>query len=122
MTDDEMIRAARREALYRGDGEESDLPEQMADRLEALIAENARMLMFQCPDCLGHKWVCENHPKAIAHECPCGGAGMPCLSCNPSCRDGEIASLREALAPFANEEFTAGDMWRACSILRGDPK
>ena len=35
-----------------------------------------------CIKCLGQGWVCENHPDRVAHECPCGGAGMPC-TCNP---------------------------------------
>ncbi len=44
-----------------------------------------------CPACKGMNWVCEeheNHPWYGAREgevgyC-CGGAGMPCLKCNPS--------------------------------------
>ncbi len=44
----------------------------------------------ECPICEGIRWVCENHhdkpwagfmPEGFV-EC-CGGAGMPCLSCNP---------------------------------------
>lgn len=38
-----------------------------------------------CHVCGGEKWVCENHPENPWNdgnpEC-CGGAGMPCQTCN----------------------------------------
>ena len=37
-----------------------------------------------CPNCLGERFVCENHPRlAWPSECDCG-AGMPCPVCNLS--------------------------------------
>lgn len=39
---------------------------------------------MSCPHCEGTLWVCENHADQAAHACRmCGGAGMPCLRCNP---------------------------------------
>jgi hypothetical protein len=48
----------------------------------------------ECTTCHGARWVCEEHPdkpwdgaSAAPEACHCGGAGAPCLACNPS--DGE---------------------------------
>ncbi len=40
----------------------------------------------QCAACEDCFWVCENHedkPWDGPNACKCGGAGMPCLKCNP---------------------------------------
>jgi hypothetical protein len=42
---------------------------------------------MKCPLCEDSGWVCENHPKRPwegEHACNCGGAGMPCPTCNMS--------------------------------------
>jgi hypothetical protein len=44
----------------------------------------------KCPVCMDTFWVCESHPAMPwdgPNACNCGGAGMPCPSCNPSDRD-----------------------------------
>jgi len=44
----------------------------------------------QCPRCDSTGWVCEDHsdrPWDGAKACGCGGAGMPCPSCNVSNAD-----------------------------------
>lgn len=39
---------------------------------------------MNCPKCNDTKWVCENHEDQEAHACKlCGGAGVPCIDCNP---------------------------------------
>jgi len=43
MTDAEMILLARHTILHTAGGEDSDLPDEMANRMEALIAERARL-------------------------------------------------------------------------------
>lgn len=35
-----------------------------------------------CLSCNGTRWVCENHSDREAFKC-CGGAGSPCVHCNP---------------------------------------
>jgi hypothetical protein len=47
----------------------------------------------ECPVCGGARWVCEDHAdkpwgeaSTRADACHCGGAGAPCLACNPSDR------------------------------------
>jgi hypothetical protein len=43
-----------------------------------------------CSICHDARWVCEDHPDrpwGITSGCNCGGAGTPCLACNPSDRD-----------------------------------
>ncbi len=39
--------------------------------------------MTTCPNCMGERWVCENHPDKPSNKegCECG-AGMPCPVCN----------------------------------------
>jgi hypothetical protein len=40
-----------------------------------------------CARCCNTGWVCEAHDNRTwdgPHECGCGGAGMPCPSCNVS--------------------------------------
>jgi len=46
-----------------------------------------------CNVCSGARWVCEDHADRPCggasnreEACHCGGAGMPCPSCNPSDR------------------------------------
>jgi hypothetical protein len=44
----------------------------------------------ECPRCDHTGWVCEDHsdrPWDGAKACGCGGAGMPCPSCNVSNED-----------------------------------
>jgi hypothetical protein len=41
-----------------------------------------------CPTCQGMRWVCEAHADTPwltpeGEENCCGGAGMPCRTCNP---------------------------------------
>lgn len=41
---------------------------------------------LDCSVCHGARWVCENHPDRpwdTPDGCRCGGAGMPCETCNP---------------------------------------
>jgi hypothetical protein len=41
--------------------------------------------MIQCIFCADTGWVCENHPRRPwegPYGCNCGGAGMPCPTCN----------------------------------------
>jgi hypothetical protein len=35
-----------------------------------------------CTRCANTGWVCEDHADRAWKDCDCGGAGMPCLSCN----------------------------------------
>jgi hypothetical protein len=52
--------------------------------LKRMMGLDAEMKCSPCEDC---GWVCENHPVRPwegQHACRCGGAGMPCPSCNPS--------------------------------------
>jgi hypothetical protein len=40
-----------------------------------------------CGTCKGTRWVCEDHPDrpwggGHPNACQCGGAGMPCPTCN----------------------------------------
>jgi hypothetical protein len=40
---------------------------------------------MKCIFCADTGWVCENHPRRPwegPYGCDCGGAGMPCPSCN----------------------------------------
>lgn len=38
----------------------------------------------ECKNCKGTGWVCESHPQvAWDYDGCCGGAGMPCVWCNP---------------------------------------
>lgn len=40
----------------------------------------------KCNNCDSMGWVCEEHPDIPwdgPKACNCGGAGMPCLVCNP---------------------------------------
>lgn len=53
------------------------------------------MIDPNCPKCKGEGWVCESHPDAVAHKCPCGGAGMPC-TCHPLHEDHEEKRIYEA--------------------------
>jgi hypothetical protein len=42
---------------------------------------------MRCNICKDTGWVCENHPRQPwegPHACDCGGAGMPCATCNMS--------------------------------------
>jgi hypothetical protein len=44
-------------------------------------------MTIRCTLCEDSGWVCENHtyrPWTGEHACPCGGAGAPCMACNPS--------------------------------------
>ena len=48
----------------------------------------------ECAVCGGALWVCEDHADKPwggasnrADACHCGGAGAPCLACNPSDRE-----------------------------------
>jgi hypothetical protein len=44
----------------------------------------------ECPRCASTGWVCENHSDRAwdgAKACGCGGAGMPCPSCNVGSED-----------------------------------
>jgi hypothetical protein len=50
--------------------------------------------MANCLTCDGCGWVCEDHldlpwdgASDAEKACHCGGAGAPCLVCNPSDRD-----------------------------------
>lgn len=66
-----------------------------ADFIDAPNAEADELRALVCKACGGTRWVCEDHPDQVAHHCEhCGGAGMPCLECNPSSRDHEIFELR----------------------------
>jgi hypothetical protein len=45
---------------------------------------------MKCARCRDTYWVCETHddrPWDGEHACGCGGAGMPCPSCNVSNAD-----------------------------------
>lgn len=46
--------------------------------------------MAVCQKCDNSRWVCEDHPNLpwdgssdAPNACDCGGAGAPCLVCNP---------------------------------------
>jgi hypothetical protein len=42
--------------------------------------------MTWCARCNNSRWVCESHPDRPfigALACTCGGAGIPCPTCNP---------------------------------------
>src|SRR5260370_17040732 len=52
---------------------------------------------MKCLLCEDSSWVCENHsnrPWQGEHACQCGGAGMPCPSCNVP-DDGEAPRMPE---------------------------
>jgi hypothetical protein len=40
--------------------------------------------MAPCSQCADTGWICEDHPDRAWKHCNCGGAGMPCPSCNKS--------------------------------------
>ena len=56
-----------------------------------------------CEDCF---WVCENHddkPWNGPNACPCGGAGMPCLLCNPCDEGRKPKDLAGSVTVFGRE-------------------
>src|SRR6266511_1775962 len=63
---------------------------QQADRTGPLLRRQACPDMkprMKCARCRDTYWVCERHddrPWDGEHACGCGGAGMPCPSCNVS--------------------------------------
>jgi hypothetical protein len=72
----------------------------------------------KCVRCQDTFWVCEWHddrPWDGEHACGCGGAGMPCPSCNVSNPD----SPPRLPAGFQRDEsLVTGSLlvWRTCEV------
>jgi len=63
---------------------------------------------MKCLCCEDTGWVCEVHqdqPWTGPHACTCGGAGMPCPTCNPSSKD-DAPRLPRGLSLMANKGWT----------------
>jgi hypothetical protein len=64
--------------------------DQAREAARKLAREERDKLEHACLVCESTGWVCENHPDMPwdgPRACRCGGAGMPCLICNPSSLD-----------------------------------